>query len=136
VKSYPKGSQDLVSKHFKAHELDCPCSAETCKETLVDCQMMEQMDAIRDEMGVPVKITSGNRCAAHQAELKARGCETAVGISQHELGMAVDFETGQHTGEELEQVARRHGFVAVGVGKRFIHADMRADKIRRWTYSY
>lgn len=136
MKTYPKGSDILVSKYFHAREFDCPCTNPECTETHIDDVMLSQADAMRDELGCPVIITSGNRCKAYQADLKARGFETAAGPSQHEEFHAFDCRTGKHTGDQLEQVARRHGFFAVGVGKTFVHCDMRNDKMRRWVYSY
>lgn len=137
MKTFQKGSKEMASRHFMACEFDCPCTDIACTTTMLDEQLLDQADAMRDELGCPMEITSGNRCAFYQAQLKSRGYETAVGISQHQLGKAFDCKTATHTGDALEQVARRHGFQSVGVGKRFIHADMRMDKPgRRWTYSY
>lgn len=136
MRSYPKGDATLVSKYFQAHELDCRCSYPDCETTYVDDDLMAKADALRDAVGCPVVITDGNRCPRYQQDLKARGYETSSGVSQHELFKALDLTTGRHTGLELEAAARKVGFKAVGVGKTFIHADLRDDKERRWSYSY
>lgn len=133
--TFKKGSDEQVSKDFQAREFDCPCHE--CLETPVEMKLIDMLQSLRDEIGFPVKITSGYRCAAYQEDLKRRGYETAKGISQHQLGAAVDIKTGHHTGEELEKFARQVGFMAVGVGKHWAHIDLRSDKPnRRWLYSY
>ncbi len=91
---------------------------------------------MREALRKPLAITSGYRCHAYQQELKARGYETAVGVSQHELGRAADLVCPDLTGEELARTARACGFKAVGTGRKFIHVDLRADKERAWNYSY
>lgn len=132
---FKKNSTEQVSKDFKAFEFDCPCSK--CLETPVEMRLIDLLQSLREETGFPIKITSGYRCADHQEELRQQGCETAKGKSQHELGAAADIKTGLHTGEELEKFARAVGFKAVGVGKHWVHLDLRDDKpFRRWTYPY
>lgn len=132
--TFKKGSEEQLSPDFKAYEMDCPCTH--CKETLIDPELVEKLQALREVLAFPVKITSGYRCEKHQEELKEMGFETATGISQHQLGKAADIKTGHHLGVELEEAARSVGFRAVGVGKSFVHVDLRDEKDRRWSYSY
>lgn len=132
--TFPKDSQEQVSKYFKAHEFDCPC--DNCSQTFIDMHLLEKLDALREVLGFPVKITSGYRCDHHQEQLKEMGFETAVGKSQHQEGKAADVKTGHHLGIEIEEAARSIGFKAVGVGKSWAHVDLRDDRERRWTYSY
>lgn len=131
----PKDSQLRLSPHFMAREFRCPCSH--CTEIVVEQELVDKLEAMRLTLGVPMFITSAYRCAAYQDDLRARGFETAKGISQHQLGRAADVMTKLHSGPQLEQVADEAGFDAIGVGKRFVHVDLRKDKPnRRWTYSY
>jgi uncharacterized protein YcbK (DUF882 family) len=128
----PKGSRKKLSKYFDAREFACPCP--NCTETLIDSLLVERLDALRERLGVPVRITSGYRCPAHQKWLAKRGYETAKN-SRHLIGEAADLWTGAHAGKELERHARAAGFCAVGVGRTFIHVDLRDDKPnRRWEY--
>jgi uncharacterized protein YcbK (DUF882 family) len=133
MKTYPKGSNEQLCAGFKAYEFDCPC--DYCKETPIDDELVLRLQELRELLGFPIKITSGYRCERYQNELKARGYETAKGISQHQLGKAADIKTGHHTGKELEAAARKVGFLAVGVGKEFIHVDLRPEH-HSWAYSY
>lgn len=136
MQTFQKGSEEFVSKDFRAREFDCPCTDPECIQTSIDPTLIQMLQNTRDILAVPMHITSGNRCAAYQQILKDRGYETASGISTHQEFKAADFTTGQHSGEELETAARTAGFKAVGVGKTFVHCDTRDDKERRWTYSY
>lgn len=133
---YPKGSAIKVGKHFEALEFDCKCSDTSCSRTVIDMDLISKLDAVHEDLGCAVHITSGNRCAAYQKKLKEEGYETAVGISQHQLGRAADFRTNKHSGDELAAAARRAGFKAVGIGKRWMHADLRSDRERCWYYKY
>lgn len=121
-----------LSKYFKKDEFKCPCGS--CKDFEIDLELLEKLDKMRELVGGPLKVTSGYRCAAYQEQLRLRGYETAAGVSQHELGRAADVTNGVTPGYELEALARQAGFRAVGVGKLFVHLDLRDDKDRRWTY--
>jgi uncharacterized protein YcbK (DUF882 family) len=131
---YQKGSDEQITKDFKAREFDCPC--DHCSQTFIDDELVLKLQEMRDMLAFPIKITSGYRCDHHQEELREMGFETARGRSEHQEGKAADIKTGHHLGVELEEAARAVGFKAVGVGKAWVHVDLRDDKERRWTYSY
>jgi len=131
---YTKGKSIQLSTHFLSKEFDCPCT--DCKETKIEGLLVSQLEAMRTILGSKLQITSGFRCEDYQNQLKLRGYETATGISQHTLGNAADVTNGVSTGLELEEAARRAGFLAVGVGKHWVHVDLRNDKTRSWKYSY
>lgn len=120
-----------ISKHFNSNEFSDGMS----EYTLIDLDLIDILEKIREKTKCPIKITSGYRSPEKQDDLRSKGYETASGISTHQVGAAVDIYTGKHTGEELEEIARSCGVKAVGVGKSFIHIDLRSDKVRRWTYS-
>jgi uncharacterized protein YcbK (DUF882 family) len=128
-----KGSRAKVGRYYESREFDCACP--TCTETLIDTLLVERLDALREHLGCPVRITSGYRCASHQKWLTKHGFETAK-LSRHLMGEAADVWTGKHPGKELERQARLAGFSAVGVAKVWIHVDLRDDKPnRRWEYA-
>lgn len=132
IEIYPKGSLERISEHFAAKEFDCPCS--NCARTWIDDLLPKRLDAMREQAGSAILITSGYRCEKHQDELKAKGYETASGLSTHEMGKAADIRTGKHSGAELETLARNAGIRAVGIGKTWIHIDLRGPEMRRWFY--
>jgi zinc D-Ala-D-Ala carboxypeptidase len=132
VLAFVKGKSDPVSEHFLAKEFDCPCGV--CGMTFVDEDLIAKLEALRMRLGVPIRITSGYRCDYHQRELAARGLETASGRSQHQDGKAADLSTGKHSGMDLERHARAVGFQAVGVGRTWVHVDLRGGRDRHWGY--
>ena len=129
---YDKGSHEKLSLNFSVFEFDCPCK--NCKETIVHPDLVAKLQALRDSVATTVLITSGYRCESHQKELESLGYET-VRNSQHLIGMAADVCVRNRTGKDLEILARKAGFQAVGVAKSWIHVDLRFDKDRRWKYS-
>lgn len=135
VQTYPKKSGVKLSDHFICSEFDCPC--DFCSYTLVDALLLVRLARVRESLGAPLRINSGYRCHQYQEALRLRGYETASGLSQHELGRAVDVMLAgdrEATGAEIEKAARKAGFLAVGVGHNWCHLDMRDDKERRWVY--
>ena len=71
-----------LSQYFKRSEFACKCG---CGFDTVDSILLETLEAVRLHFKVPVTITSGCRCLAHNA---------AVGgakASQHTLGRASDY---------------------------------------------
>lgn len=133
VTIYRKNEDAPLSSHFKSSEFDCRCPQ--CTTTQVDSDLVGLLEKVRERAG-PLKITSGYRCQHHQDELRAAGYETAAGISQHSLGRAADIagSNTEYSGAQLEQFARAAGFQAVGVGRSWVHVDLRSDRERRWTY--
>lgn len=113
-------------------EFSCQCSYPECRVQTIDVELVHKLEMIRQEIKQPLVITSAYRCHRHQVELGLAGAETAVGLSQHELGKAADIRAMDM--KRLEELAHTY-FDAVGVSIRFLHVDMRADKKRRWTYS-
>lgn len=134
INTYKKGSNVRISLHFSSNEFDCPCS--NCLSTLVDSELIQKLEAIREKIKTALKINSGYRCANYQTELRLRGYETSAGPSQHELGRAADIMSSDagYSGP-LEPLAIEAGFLAIGVGHGWVHVDLRADKVRRWTYT-
>lgn len=140
IRKYKKGSEQFVQPNFQVSEFDCPCNYMSCNYTLVDDDLALGLQLLHDLLLSPIHITEGFRCEKYHADLQKRGYKTAL-YSQHLLGKAADLKTGKHTGEQLETAARKVGFRAVGVGKRWAHIDTRDivtrnEKPRRWEYSY
>ena len=120
-----------ISAHFKAKEFGCPCGCYGEIET----NLIEKLEEVRVQYSKPIRITSGFRCQAYQDDLKARGYETAIGISPHTLGIAADI--CPYDGKDVDVLAKlcENTFKATGVGATFVHVDLRNDKERRWTYT-
>ncbi len=133
IEYYRKGLIEQISKDFKACEFDCPC--DHCACTLVDSELVSKLQELRERIGKPIAITSGYRCTSYQNELKARGYETAVGVSQHTLGRAADIAVSGLGIPFIISEAILVGFKAIGAGENFLHLDTRDDgKTRYWNY--
>jgi uncharacterized protein YcbK (DUF882 family) len=132
-KVYKKGENVTLSPHFKLNEFQCPCSE--CATVEVDPDLIITLEALRSKVNHPLRINSGYRCQNYQNELRLRGYETSLGISQHTLGRAADVmsEDSRLSGVALETLARQCGFTSVGVGHNWIHVDLRPG-YRRWEY--
>lgn len=140
VKKYPKGSLKRIQPDFEACDFDCPCKNPECVVTLVDEVLAIGLQMMRAQLHCPLFISSGYRCQLYQAELRKQGYETAVGISQHELGCAADVFTRIHSGEALSELAYKVGFKRCGVGGTFIHVDTKhimdgTKGITEWSYN-
>ncbi len=125
-------SQLKLGAHFRAAEFECFCSSTKCVEQKIAVALIDKLELVRAEYGGPIVITDGFRCPAAQQELRDKGFPTTKGISMHELGNAVDFKARQMT--KLVPIVKKH-FRAVGLAKRWLHADLRADKERLWYYT-
>jgi uncharacterized protein YcbK (DUF882 family) len=132
IKSYLKDSKEMISEHFSVAEFRCPCSQ--CVSILLDTDLITKLEAVRAEIGKPLRINSGYRCSNYQSELRLRGYETSTGRSTHEDGGAADCMAEPLTGLELETAARKAGFTSIGIGGTWIHCDIRPGN-RRWVYS-
>ena len=128
---YKKGLSVPVSDYFKSTEFDCTCPC--LGDTLIDPVLTKRLDFMRRNIGKPIKITSGYRCAIKQQELRDDGRHTAAKVSTHEEGQAADVFVAGLTGFDLTDEALRAGFTSIGTAKTWAHVDIREGN-RRWTY--
>jgi uncharacterized protein YcbK (DUF882 family) len=71
-------------------------------------------------------LTSAYRCPAHNRALGGKP------DSMHLFGEAFDFLCPDDEQEATIVIARAHGFVGIGRGKKFLHIDLGPE--RSWTY--
>jgi hypothetical protein len=129
--SWQKGTDIQIGDFFRTKEFECHCSHKECNIQSIHFLLVEKLDAIRGELGKPIKVTSGFRCKRHQDDLRRQGLETASGVSQHELGRAADISSRLMT--PLFDIAKKY-FMAIGAARTFLHVDLRDDKVRAWGY--
>ncbi|MHB0929316.1 MAG: D-Ala-D-Ala carboxypeptidase family metallohydrolase [Candidatus Nanopelagicales bacterium] len=122
-----------VWKHFDLDDptdkIACPC----CGILHADERFYRHMallDRMREELGFPIIIKSGQRCEAHN--------ETVGGVkrSQHVLSFATDIRPGDHSRTKLKKMykkAKELGFTGIGLGNTFLHVDLR-DTPAEWRY--
>lgn len=106
--------------NFKPHEFACKCGGRFCQgEFWYDETFFDALQALREDVGKSIWITSGHRCNLWNA---------AVGgapMSMHKQ-IAVDVSLGNHPDRwTLLAKARRHGFNGIGKGRTFLHLDRR-----------
>ncbi len=107
----------ITSKYFSKKELDCEC----CGEVGMDQGTVNLLDALRQEFGGPLSLTSAYRCAKHNA------AEGGAPASQHITGRAADIAWGNMSGEDkqkLLEIAVRK-FRGIGLHPMFLHVDSR-----------
>ena len=117
-----------LSEHFSASEFRCPCGQ--CEELPVNPELIRALESLRNWLcESPIRITSGVRCAAHNA---------AVGgapSSQHLYGNAADITVAGAPPERVANVAwSLPEFRGVGKGETFTHVDVRPGQKVRWVY--
>lgn len=113
--------------------LKCTCGSPECDERSVDQETLDQVQLVRDDLGLPMKINSGGRCPFHPAELGRDDTD-------HQQCKTVDVEC--HTEEletKLKVLAGRHGATRVAGGAYcgFVHMAWTPTKrtdVPTWSY--
>ena len=126
VKTYSKGSNASLSANVKVSELACKGNG-CCSTVLVDELLVEYIQKIRDHFGKPITITSGYRCATHNARVGG-----ATG-SRHNKGQAADIVVQGVAPKKVAQYAESIGIMGIGLYEtnsdgHFVHIDTRTSK--------
>lgn len=123
-----------LGNHFSSNEFQCQCNYLDCVDQMVEQDLIDKLDSLREQVGQPIKINSGFRCARHQADLLHSGAVETVPKSTHELGQAADIACPIPI-DDLYKAAEKQ-FMAIGTAHHWLHCDLRTGKVRRWTYNY
>ena len=107
IKKFKKGVSTQLSANFRSVEFDCH-GVGCCNETLVDMQLVEYLQKIRDHFGKPIIISSGYRCERHNRSV---GGATA---SKHKAGMAADIVISGVSPSEVAKYAESTGILGLG----------------------
>jgi zinc D-Ala-D-Ala carboxypeptidase len=124
----------MAWKYFLLSEF--ACKGEDCcgGENLIDEQLVDMLDAARDECGFSFPVTSGYRCPKHNQRVSNTGPD-----GPHTTGKAVDIGVDRAKAVQLLQVALRMGFRGIGVNQkgsgRFVHLDI-VERPDRTIWSY
>ena len=112
--------------YFKPSETACRCG---CGENITD-ECRDRLDALREAYGHPIRITSGARCESYNAKIK-----NSAPKSKHIEGIAVDVSCESDVDRRnLVALALQYGWSGIGVGKSFIHLDIRTGTKVVWGY--
>ncbi len=119
------------TKNFKVSEFACKCG---CGYNPIDQRVINMCQAIRDEVGVPVRINSGCRCTAHNAKVGG------VKNSKHILGLAADLSCSKGN-KALYAAAKKLysegklpdlDYCRIRGYKSWIHIDCGGKRNNRW----
>lgn len=126
IKTYKKNTISKLSTNFKSTEFDCH-GAKCCSETLIDEQLVEYLQDIRDHFNKPVNISSAYRCATHNKNIGG-----ATG-SRHMKGQAADIYINGVKPIEIAKYAESIGVLGIGLYEtdkdgHFVHIDTRTNK--------
>jgi uncharacterized protein YcbK (DUF882 family) len=122
-----KGANIRLSQNFSSGEFDCKCINPDCQETLIDTELVEKLQSLRDTLGIPLYINSAYRCLKHNAAI--RGSRD----SQHMLGKAVDISVRNRVSHStIIFRAGLAGFTGLGEYPTFVHLDVREGGNARW----
>ncbi len=118
-----EGINDIrLTPNFRLVEFQC----KHCGSVKLDPELVRRLQAMRDELGHPLVITSGYRCPEHN---KAVG--GAAG-SQHLHGTAADIVCPGVTIQQVRQVAEKY-FGDGGIGRYNGYTHVDTGPKRRWT---
>ena len=114
-------------------KLSCACGEDGCDKRSVKQRILNMLQKVRDDYGLPMIVTSGGRCPLHENE-KHRSAP-----ADHQKCLGVDVRiTGQAMASKLTAYAAIHGFNAFGTNLKsgFIHLGYRPEnnKIVTWEY--
>ena len=116
--------------NFSEAELRCGETGE-CK---MQADFMRRLQALREDYGKPMAITSGYRSPQHSIEASKAQPGT------HARGIAVDVAVSGQDCYELMALAMKHGFTGIGVAQkgpgRFLHIDTFKGAARPNVWSY
>jgi len=123
---------DGYPKNFRPKEFYCKCGE--CLGAPPDPAATRHLawvlQQIRDLVNVPIKITSGYRCEAHNQRVGG------ASKSKHKLGIAADLQPKGLSTDELhdaiEDLVKSTRIPAGGLGlyNSFVHYDIRSGKAR------
>lgn len=111
-------------KYFSNREFSCRCrKCSGLPEGGMNAELTDRLDALREEYGYPIMVSSGYRCPDHN---KAVG---GVSNSLHVQGRAADLYVDGNYQDFYDLVIESRLFDGVGYypDEEFVHVDVRAD---------
>lgn len=116
----------MLSGNFSRAEFKCQCN--NCDYDTVDSELIQVLQGLRDYYLTPIKITSGNRCPEHNANIGS----TATN-SYHIRGRAADIQVKGVDPRVVQDylLALYPDKFGIGCYESFTHIDTRTKK-GRW----
>lgn len=109
-------------KYFKREEFKCQCGGKYCNGFPYEPseRLIRLADKVREELGVPMTVSSGLRCDKHNAEVGG------VPTSYHRLGRAMDFAAKGKTASQILAIVKQHPEVhyTYAINSNYVHMDV------------
>lgn len=127
IVTFQCGDQTALTKNFARYEFQCPCG---CTGQMIEQELADKIQGIRDKLGKALKVTSGYRCVKHNADPKVGGSKQ----SRHLYGIAADWRTVDRSVNPvaLGILAQKACFGGIGIywhsKGAFVHTDTRGGK--------
>ena len=116
--------------YFSYSEFDSP-DLPGSGEEFMSKEFIQKLDKIRQDVGFPLKITSGFRTKFHNQKVGG------VSNSAHLKGLAADISTPNGKGQrEIIKAALKQGITRIGIAQNFVHLDIDLDKRQNITWGY
>lgn len=110
----------MMAIYFKAKEFACKCG---CGLSALDPKLIDILDEGRKKYGRPIIITSGTRCASHNAAIGGAP-KSAHLIGPDGFSHAVDIKVlNDYTRWHLFQIFERLGILRFEVSNLHLHID-------------
>lgn len=118
IQFYLKSARDNLSQDFSLGEAHCKCKYDDCIFTLIDSELVKQLQKLRTAIGVPISINCLFRCQKHNKDVGG------VPKSQHLMGCGADISCSEIPLDKLHQHCC---LIFNGVIRydTFLHVDMR-----------
>jgi uncharacterized protein YcbK (DUF882 family) len=120
-----------LTKDFNRSEFDCNDGSVMPKEVLLNIQKLaNQLQVLRDCLGVPITVNSGYRSTSYNKKIGG------VSNSQHVVGKAADITAKGYTpaqvNDRIEQLIKSGDMLQGGLGSysTFTHYDIRKTRAR------
>ena len=121
TKTYKKGTAVKISENFNSTEFDCHGNG-CCRETVIDLEMVDILQEIRNHFGKAVTVNSGYRCKVHNKNVGG------AAKSKHLSGMAADIVVSGVEPIEVAKYAESIGVKGIGLYSWGCHIDSRDTK--------
>ena len=105
--------------NFTVRELCCPCGCGYGRElSHYEDAMLDGAQAVRDEVGYALGVTSALRCEKYNEEVGG------VDLSAHTRALAIDFgSAGTFSRRRLLDAAVKLEVPGIGLARGFVHCD-------------
>jgi len=102
----------------------------------MDKSFLESLESAQKIFGNKFRFTSGYRCGEYQKVLRNNGYPTAVGVSPHQKGVAVDITCSNTTRYKILRSLMDSGFNRFGIARSYIHADKDKERTQNYMWYY